>query len=220
MILVRCNPQAIELDNIPTDLSSAIEQIKKIHKPSCTRKGITMNLEIDENIPIVLLDIVRFNQVINNLITNAIKFTDQGSDTLKIKKRKKDKDIITLSIEVIDTGIGIPKKEQETIWEAFTQASSTTNRLYGGTGLGLPIVKSIIEAMGSEVKIESKKGNGSRFYFNVDLKLATDHELNKENQKKNRNFINKKVLLVDDNLINIMVGKQILEKAQLKVDSS
>ena len=208
----------IELDNIPTNISVAIKQIKKIHQTACKGKGIKMILDIDDNIPIVLLDIVRFNQVINNLITNAIKFTDKGSVTLKIKKGEQKKKSINLFVEVIDTGIGIPKNKQETIWEAFTQASSTTNRLYGGTGLGLPIVKSILEAMGTEAKIKSKKGNGSKFYFNVDLKISSNHELNKKNQKKNRNFINKKVLLVDDNLINIMVGKQILEKAQLKVD--
>jgi signal transduction histidine kinase len=209
---------AIELDNIPTDIYRAVDQIKKIHTPSCTRKGISMNLEIDDNLPIVWLDIVRFNQVLNNLISNAIKFTDQGDITLKIKKRKQDKDTITLSLEVIDSGIGISRNVQNDIWEAFTQASSTTNRLYGGTGLGLPIVKSIIEAMKSEVKIDSKKGKGSRFYFNLDLKLANDQELNKQDKKKARNFEGKKVLLVDDNLINVMVGKQILEKSKLIVD--
>lgn len=208
----------IDLDNIPTDISSAIKQIKKIHETSCLRKGISMELEIDEDIPIVLLDIVRFNQVINNLITNAIKFTDVGSVTLKIKKHNQTKKSIELLTEVIDTGIGIPKNKQESIWEAFSQASSTTNRLYGGTGLGLPIVKSIVEAMGSSVKIDSKKDIGSRFYFSINLMLATDHELQKTNEKKSRNFEGKKVLLVDDNLINIMVGKQILEKAKLIVD--
>ena len=209
---------AIELDNIPTDIYRTVDQIKKIHAPSCNRKGISMNLEIDEDIPIVWLDIVRFNQVLNNLMTNAIKFTDQGDISLKIKKRKQTNDTITLSLEVIDSGIGIPKNVQNDIWEAFTQASSTTNRLYGGTGLGLPIVKSIVEAMGSKVNIDSKKGKGSRFYFDLDLKLANDQELNKVSKKKARKFEGKKVLLVDDNLINIMVGKQILEKSKLIVD--
>ena len=208
----------IELDSIPTNLSVAIKQIKKIHQTACKGKGIKMVLEIDDHLPIVLLDIVRFNQVINNLITNAIKFTDKGSVTLKIKKEEESDENINLLVEVVDTGIGIPKNKQETIWEAFTQASSTTNRLYGGTGLGLPIVKSILKAMGTEAKIKSKKGNGSKFYFNVDLKISSNHELNKTKQKKNRDITGKKVLLVDDNLINIMVGKQILEKAALKVD--
>jgi signal transduction histidine kinase/CheY-like chemotaxis protein len=208
----------IELDTIPTDISVAIKQIKKIHESSCNQKGISMNLEIDETIPLVYLDIVRYNQVINNLVTNAIKFTDEGSITLKIKKQKETNDNITIRTEVIDSGIGIPKDKQETIWEAFTQASSATSRLYGGTGLGLPIVKSIIETMDSTVKIESILGKGSRFYFDIDLKLPTKTEVNKTNQKKERNFAGKKVLLVEDNLINVMVGKQILEKAKLNVE--
>ena len=208
----------IQLDNIPTDLLSATKQIKKIHETSCLKKGIIMNLEIDEDIPVVWLDIVRFNQIINNLITNAIKFTDKGSVTLRIKKQKQVDDNLTLFTEVLDTGIGIPEDKQDAIWEAFTQASTSTNRLYGGTGLGLPIVKSIVQAMGSDIKIDSFLGKGSRFYFAIDLKIASKKELQKTIEKKDHNFEGKKVLLVEDNLINVMVAKQILEKAKLKVD--
>lgn len=209
----------IELDNIPTDLLSATKQIKKIYEANCLRKGIKMHLEVDEDIPTVWLDIVRFNQVINNLITNAIKFTEKGSVTLRIKKLHQTDKKITLLTEVIDTGIGIPKNKQETIWEAFTQASSKTNRLYGGTGLGLPIVKSIVNAMKSEVIVDSKIGKGSRFYFKIDLEIASKKEIKKTKEKKTYNFKGKKVLLVEDNLINVMVAKQILEKHQLSVST-
>ncbi|PQJ82995.1 two-component system sensor histidine kinase/response regulator [Polaribacter glomeratus] len=208
----------IELDNIPVDISEAIKQIKKIHEASCLRKRIVMNLEIDTDIPFVWLDIVRFNQIINNLVTNAIKFTDKGSVTLKITKVNQTKDSLDLLTEIIDTGIGIPEDKHNTIWEAFTQASNTTNRLYGGTGLGLPIVKSIVEAMGSSVLIESEPEKGSRFYFQLNLKLATEQELLKTTYKKEHDFKGKKILLVEDNLINLMVGKQILEKVNLKVE--
>jgi signal transduction histidine kinase len=207
----------IELDTIPTDLLAATKQIKKIHEASCLQKSIQMNLEIDKDIPTVWLDIVRFNQVINNLVTNSIKFTDKGSVTLRIKKQHQTKEKITLLTEVIDTGIGIPKDKQETIWEAFTQASTSTNRLYGGTGLGLPIVKSILNTMNAEVKIESKIGKGSRFYFEINLDIASKKELEKTSKKRVHNFTDKNVLLVEDNVINVMVGKQILEKANLCV---
>jgi CheY-like chemotaxis protein len=90
--------------------------------------------------------------------------------------------------------------------------------LYGGTGLGLPIVKSIVEAMGSQVKIESEINKGSRFYFQISLKLATEQELSIKTNKKEYNFKGKKVLLVEDNQINVMVGQQILEKVNLKVE--
>ena len=208
----------IDLDNIPVDLSEAIKQIKKVHEASCFRKGIDMNLEIDNDIPYVWIDIVRFNQVINNLVTNAIKFTKKGSVTLRIKKTEQSEESISLLTEIIDTGIGVPKEKQESIWEVFTQASSTTNRLFGGTGLGLPIVKSIVKSMGAEVKIDSEIGKGSRFYFQIKLKLASAKELRKTNHKKTHDFKGKKVLLVEDNDINVMVGKQILEKANLKVE--
>ena len=99
----------IELDNIPTDLSLAVKQIKKIHEAACLKKGIEMNLIIDEDIPTVWLDVVRFNQVINNLVSNAIKFTDNGSVTLKISKINQNETEISLLTEVIDSGIGIPK---------------------------------------------------------------------------------------------------------------
>ncbi len=207
----------IELDNIPTNLLSATKQIKKIHEANCLRKGIRMNLKVDEDIPMVWLDIVRFNQVINNLVTNAIKFTNEGSVTLRIQTQNKTSEKITLLTEVIDTGIGIPKNKQKTIWEAFTQASSDTNRLYGGTGLGLPIVKSIVSAMGADVKIESDLGKGSRFYFEIDLEIASKKALKNTQEKKTYNFKDKKVLLVEDNLINVMVGKQILEKQKFNV---
>lgn len=208
----------IELDPIPTNILAAVKQIKKIHESSCLRKGITLELEIDDDLPTVWLDIVRFNQVINNLVSNAIKFTDKGSVTLKIVKEKVTNDRVLIRTEIIDTGIGITEEEQGKIWQAFTQASSSTNRLYGGTGLGLPIVKSIVEAMGSEVHIESKMGEGSRFYFNLELKLASSKELEKTTQRKVFDLKGKKVLLVEDNQINVMVGKQILEKANLVVD--
>jgi signal transduction histidine kinase/CheY-like chemotaxis protein len=208
----------IELDNIITDISADAKQLEKIYKGSCLRKGIAMNLEIDDHIPFVMLDVVRFNQVINNLVSNAIKFTDNGSVTLIIKEKKRIKDNITLYIEVKDTGIGIPKNKRKTIWNAFTQVSNTTNRMYGGTGLGLPIVKSILEAMKARAIIYSIKGKGSRFHFNLKLKIANNKNLDETKEKKEHNFSGKKVLLVDDNLINIMVGKQILEKSKLIVD--
>jgi signal transduction histidine kinase/CheY-like chemotaxis protein len=208
----------IELDNIITDISADAKQLEKTYKGSCLRKGIAMNLEIDDHIPFVMLDVVRFNQVINNLVSNAIKFTDNGSVSLIIKEKKRIKDNITLHIEVKDTGIGIPKNKRKTIWNAFTQVSNTTNRMYGGTGLGLPIVKSILEAMKARVIINSIKGKGSRFHFNLKLKIANNKNLEETKEKKEHNFSGKKVLLVDDNLINIMVGKQILEKSKLIVD--
>ena len=208
----------IDLDPIPTDLSLAVKQIKKIHEASCLRKGIEMKLDVDDDIPIVMLDIVRYNQIVNNLVSNAIKFTDKGKVTLKIKKYFAYDDNVEILTQVTDTGIGIEEDKQQTIWEAFSQASNTTSRIYGGTGLGLPIVKSIVETMDSEIKVESEIGEGSTFYFILDLKVVPEQELEKKAKKRKNNIEGIKVLLVEDNLINVMVGQQILEKAKLIVD--
>ena len=180
----------ITLDPIPTNIMLAVKQIKKIHEPSCLRKGITLELEIDDDLPIVQLDIVRFNQVINNLVSNAIKFTDEGSVTLRITKLNETTDTVLLHTEIKD----------------------------GGTGLGLPIVQSIVKAMGSQVKIDSEPGVGSSFNFDLQLKLASNEELEQATKKKEHDLKGKRILLVEDNQINVMVGRQILEKANLVVD--
>jgi signal transduction histidine kinase/CheY-like chemotaxis protein len=208
----------IALDPIPTDVMTAVKQIKKIHEPGCLGKGITFTVQVDDKLPNMWLDIVRFNQVINNLVSNAIKFTKQGSVTLKITKQEDRDGNVRMRTEIIDTGIGITKEQQEKIRQPFAQASVSTNRLYGGTGLGLPIVKSVVEAMGSTVQIESEVALGSRFYFDLELKSITKETLNQDGGKKERNLKGRRILLVEDNKINVMVGKQILEKANLVVD--
>ncbi len=208
----------IELNPIPSDIIAAAKQIKQIHGPGCLKKGISLELEIDEELPSVWLDIDRFNQAINNLVSNAIKFTEKGSVTLRIRKQEDKNGSILVRIETIDTGIGIPQEQLENIWQPFTQASINTNRFYGGTGLGLPIVKSVLEAMGSTVKIESDVGIGSRFYFDLELKPASVGRVNQNTGKKDRNLKGRRILLVEDNKINIMVCKQVLEKADLVVD--
>lgn len=208
----------VDLDPIPTDIMTAVKQIKKIHEPGCLSKGILFNLEVDEKLPNMSLDIVRFNQVLNNLVSNAIKFTKKGSVTLKITRQEHPDGKLRMRTEIIDTGIGITREQQEKIWQPFAQASISTNRLYGGTGLGLPIVKSVVEAMDSTVQIESELEKGSRFYFDVEVKAISKEKLKQASGKKRHNLEGRRILLVEDNKINVMVGKQILEKANLVVD--
>lgn len=208
----------VDLDPIPTDIMTAVKQIKKIHEPGCLSKGILFKLEVDEKLPNMSLDIVRFNQVLNNLVSNAIKFTKNGSVTLKISQKEGHNGQPCMRTEIIDTGIGLTRLQQEKIWEPFAQASVSTNRLYGGTGLGLPIVKSVVEAIGSTVQIESEPDKGSRFYFDLDVTAVSKEQLRQSSGKKQRNLEGRKILLVEDNKINVMVGKQILEKANLVVD--
>ena len=131
----------VELDPIPSDIRIATRQIKKIHEANCLRKGIDLNLEIDESLPLVWIDVIRFNQVINNLVSNAIKFTWEGHVSLKISSTETTENEVTMTTEVIDTDIGLSDSQQDKIWQIFTQASASISRVYGGTGLGLPIVQ-------------------------------------------------------------------------------
>lgn len=210
----------IELDTIPTNIADTVKQIQKKHTETCKRHKNILKIAIDSDIPLVQLDVVRFNQVLNNLIANAIKFTENGTIKLSVKKQKETPKTIKLHFAVKDTGIGIPKEKQLTIWKAFEQASNTQKRIYGGTGLGLPIVKSILELMNTKVKIQSKLGKGSTFSFALELQKADEENAITSIENNTNNISNKKVLLVDDNLINVMVGKQILEKEKLIVEEA
>ncbi len=208
----------ITLENVATDLNEAIKQIKKVHEGSCLRKGIYMNLEVDDDLPTVLVDIVRFNQIINNLVSNAIKFTEKGGVTLRITKQKENETEVTILTEVIDSGIGIPKDKHESIWEDFSQASSSTNSNYGGTGLGLPIVKSIVNAMGSDIYIKSQKDKGSTFYFEATFTKTSQNQRKLKQNSNEDDLTNVKILLVEDNKYNVMVGQQILENKNAIVE--
>ena len=208
----------MELEEQPFEIESALETTCDLFSVKAYEKGLGLYCKIDKSVPSIAVgDVTRLKQVILNLINNAIKFTHQGEVILSVKQIDSSNNDITLQFDISDSGIGIPKEKQETIWEAFSQASNTTNRLYGGTGLGLPIVKKIVTVMGGHVKIDSLLNKGSRFYFKIDVKIASKQELQKSTSKKEHNFEGKTILLVEDNLINVMVAKQILEKAKLKV---
>ena len=157
-------------------------------------------------------DILRIKQVINNLLSNAIKFT------------KKDKDIFLdilytnekLTVNVKDEGIGIGDEYQSKIFDAFTQEDNTTTRKYGGTGLGLTISYNLVKAMGGELKLKSKLGVGSDFYFSIPLKLG--NKIKDDKIKESIEKFNGHILLVEDNLANQMFMKVILKKIGLSFD--
>lgn len=208
----------VQLESIPTDLNMIVKQLSKIHEPLCIKKGISFDIDIDQKIGPVLMDPARTNQVLNNLISNAIKFTDEGGVTLKISSLSETEEDCQLKFEIIDTGIGISQDNFDKIFESFTQATTDTTRLYGGTGLGLPIVKKIVQLMGSEIKLASKESKGSNFYFVLPLKKAKK-DIEVEDKKLEMLPFNREIiLLVEDNEINVMVAQQILSRWNLKVE--
>lgn len=206
--------QKTNLNFVETDMNKMLKNVHKIHSSNCAEKNIEFHIKIENDFPKILLDKVRYRQILNNLISNSIKFTNKGEVNIEIIKKKKTKNSLIFRTIVKDTGIGIPEDKIHSIWNNFTQATMSTTRLYGGTGLGLPIVKKIIESMGSKIFIDSKLGEGSTFYFDLENKLSTTVVSKKItlNPKQSINLSNKKILITDDNNINIMVCKQILKK--------
>jgi signal transduction histidine kinase/FixJ family two-component response regulator/HPt (histidine-containing phosphotransfer) domain-containing protein len=162
----------MELEKIPFSISGLIYDIGEMMGHNARRKGLTVDVKLDEQVPTVLLgDPTKLRQVIVNLIGNAIKFTERGSVTLEVKPAD-EPDHYHFSI--IDTGIGIPQAALSKIFERFSQADESTTRRFGGTGLGTAISKGIVEEMGGRIWVESEDGVGSNFQFVVQLPLAVN----------------------------------------------
>jgi signal transduction histidine kinase/CheY-like chemotaxis protein len=208
----------VQLEAINTDLRVIAKQLAKIHEPLCLKKGIAFTVDISDSVGSVLTDPARINQVLNNLISNAIKFTDEGAVILRISSLSETEETCILKFEIIDSGIGISKDNFHKIFESFSQANTNTTRLYGGTGLGLPIVKKIVQMMGSDIELDSTEHKGSVFFFTIELGKAKELESTETEKLEMLPFKGESILLVEDNEINVMVGKQILSRWNLKVD--
>lgn len=202
----------LTINRKPTSLRSLYNEIKNIYLPNCKEKNIDFIVKVDPNFPIITLDKLRYTQVINNLISNALKFTDTGSITAEIVTKEENKNNITFTTIISDSGIGIPDDKIDVIWEKFTQATSKTTKLYGGTGLGLSIVKNIVTAMGTTIQLNSELNKGSSFYFDLTVDKAIVNPLETDSILIEKKLENKKILITDDNKINILVLKQILKK--------
>jgi len=167
----KINAGKMELESIPFDLFTKMEASVGMFVPKIEDKGIVLNLFTDPKIPHhVIGDPTRLSQVIINLVSNAVKFTEKGGkiDLFAEYIDEKD-DSVTFKVSVSDSGIGLTEEQQVRIFEAYSQAEVSTTRKAGGTGLGLTISSKIIKSMGSELKVESKEGEGSTFFFTLTL---------------------------------------------------
>ena len=161
------------------NLRSLVEDVLLMLAPTAYNKGIELNLLMYTDVPIRALgDPLRIKQVLLNLLSNALKFTHRGSVNIRISTINKTQDYASLHFEVQDTGIGISETQVSKIFNAFSQADSSTTRRFGGTGLGLVISKALVEAMGGEMNVSSQVGSGSIFSFYIDVGL--DHEEDEE----------------------------------------
>lgn len=158
----------LDVERIDFDLKALITESLTLFEPKANEKGISLISDVAEDVPDGLHAApTRIRQILLNLLGNAIKFTAQGSVTLRAAVQKADGDKVKIRFEIIDTGIGIPDEKQDTLFEEFSQVDISTARKYEGTGLGLAISKRLAELMGDEIGVDSTPGEGSTFWFTV-----------------------------------------------------
>lgn len=209
----------LSTEEVPFNLKKLVEDIRRSHLPKAQEKGISLNLNCGANIPAMVKgDPNRLTQVLNNLIGNAVKFTLQGGVSLNTKMVKQEGDSITVLFDVTDSGIGFEQGRASRLFEPFSQAHKGISRQFGGTGLGLSITKKLLELMGSSIQVKSALGKGSCFSFVLPLKTVQAIQSAKENATNtSTNFSQLKILIAEDNAINIMVTRKILQKVGVEV---
>ena len=211
----------MELEIFPFNLKSLSNDIINSLQVNVRKKGNQLNLLIDPTIPEQILgDKNRLYQILMNFLGNAIKFTDNGLVQLKILVVAEEEEDIVIKFEIEDNGIGIPKDKQDYIFETFTQAKTDTSRKYGGSGLGLAIAKRLLIMHNSDIIIDSAEGRGTTFSFIIAFKKNTNISTTQIEGPDTGILVGKKILLIDDNEINILIAKRILSKWGLNIDSS
>jgi signal transduction histidine kinase/ActR/RegA family two-component response regulator len=202
--------QHLILESIAFDPKALIKRIDTMFEQSAENKNIKWMIKC--NLPVdtwFVGDAMRIEQILLNLCSNAIKFTNDGSVTLDIDTEFVSINKVKLSIKVTDTGIGIEKSQHNTLFNAFTQADSSTSRKFGGTGLGLTIARELCQLMGGALNLQSDLGKGSTFSFTVNLH-TTEPELKPNVISKDINIASLNILVAEDNPVNQMVIKAML----------
>ncbi len=214
----------VEVEQTPFNLEKRIKDVLFALEKSAKDKNNKLHFEFDKDIPESLLgDPLMISQILINLVGNAVKFTRDGEVFVRVQKVKETSQTINLHFEIEDTGEGISKKKQKNIFQNFTQGSVAINRKFGGTGLGLSIVKNLLDLLNSRITLESTLGKGSKFAFDIQYKLSelSDNEKNPHNIIYDVDYValeNRKILVVEDNKINQMITRKILEKNKMICD--
>lgn len=202
----------IDIEKAPFNLEELVSQVSEMMSLRAAKKAVEINYRIDADVPVFVEgDATRLRQVLMNLMGNAIKFVESGWVTLGVKKHREEGDCLELLFSVRDTGIGIAADKLESVFEKFTQADSSTTRKYGGTGLGLPISKMLIELMGGKIWLESEPGVGTVFYFTVSLCPQKDKRAVYLPKADVKELQGRRFLVVDDNLVNRIIIREIAQ---------
>ena len=198
-----------------------LKNIYDLLKISAIDKNLNFAYNFDSNIPeYVMCDGLRLNQILINLVGNAIKFTENGSVLFSAELLSSNGLFNDIKFTVKDTGIGIQHEKKDKIFERFTQVNNEINRKYEGTGLGLSISKSLIELMHSSLELNSQEGLGSEFHFTLRLQTGFKNEIrqNNFNQLKNNSVYRPHILVIEDNYLNQKLAKNVLQKFDFDVD--
>lgn len=212
----------IEFESVDFSIKDLVSNIRLSLLQKANEKDLKIKLMLDQDLPNALLgDPVRLGQILTNLISNAVKFTASGKVTITAALAKSTPEYSTIDFEVEDTGIGIQPEKYEYIFDSFSQASSDTTRKYGGSGLGLTITKRLLQLMGSDIHVESKFGEGSRFYFSITFKNSAKHInniLNSDDFYTLQSLKGTKLLIAEDNQINVILAKEFMKQWNVECD--
>ena len=220
----------LDLHPVDFDLREMLHETLTLMVFKANEKGLRLGCEVDPDVPAaVTADPVRLRQIVLNLVGNAIKFTDKGEVALSVKCEGRDGSGVSLHFTVRDTGIGIARQEQESIFDAFSQADNSTTRRFGGTGLGLAICHRLVKLMDGDIWVESEVGRGSNFHFKVKFGIAegfkrtaapdagSEHDAESEGAIAESTLPKLRILLAEDNPANRMVARFTLERAGFRV---
>ncbi|MES1219554.1 MAG: ATP-binding protein, partial [Bacteroidota bacterium] len=211
--LAKVDAGKMTFEQTPFKMALSLSAMLHLFETKIQEKNLELVKEYDRRIPEVLLgDPVRLHQIILNLVSNALKFTNNGKITVSVRLLNEDEEKVTIEFSVADTGIGISENKLEKIFENFQQASSRTSRLYGGTGLGLAIVKQLVEPQGGSIRVESKIDEGSVFSFILNFqKTNAEAESETEIMELDKEIRNMRVLVVEDIALNQLLMKTLLD---------
>lgn len=214
----------LQFEKIAFNLSEMLPALINSFMFQAREKRLNLSSTIDERLNVFLLgDPVRLNQILINLISNALKFTHHGSISAEAMISRKSQDKVWVQIAVKDSGVGIPKEKLSTIFESFSQADASITRKYGGSGLGLTIAKQLVELQGGTISVESKENIGSTFTVTIPYAVSTSENIFRESPKLEQPLTQipkLKILLVEDNDVNRLYAESILRRWHCDADTA
>ena len=211
----------LELESVPFSLRHTLDQISRVFGVRANERGLQFLCQIPDDVPDVLVgDAVRLRQILFNLAGNAIKFTEKGEVEIRVRTLVQDSEEASLEFSVRDTGIGIPGRQRERLFKPFAQADASIARRFGGTGLGLSICARLVAMMGGRIWVESALGEGSTFYFTMQVPLAKESlsEASRVVRPDATPSRRLNILLVEDNPANQKLATYVLQERGHRVE--